>query len=98
MKKLTISSMQKNNSETAELMTLELSPSQSIKRIKALKVGQVCKFISWIFVGFTAYVHFRLISKIPALQYRILFGSGDIQLKNITFNDIHATIIRFTQH
>ena len=34
------------------------------------------------FVGFTAYVGFRLISKIPALQYRILIGFRDIQLKN----------------
>ena len=49
----------------------------------------------WIFVCFTAYVHFRLISKNPALQWRILIGSGDILLKNITYNDIHATIIRF---
>ena len=33
------------------------------------------------FVSFTAYVHFRLTSKIAALQWRILIGSRDIPLK-----------------
>ena len=37
------------------------------------------------FVGFPANVDFRLISKNPALQWRILIG--DILLKNITYND-----------